>query len=64
MCSWTLKRHGAKLVNTEKRAYTETETSTYIGMSRSFYAKREWKEIEKNAPPPLNLSKLVELLDI
>lgn len=27
----------------DKRVYTEQETALYIGMSRSFYAKPEWK---------------------
>ena len=50
---------------TQKRAYTEQETATYIGMSRSFLRQSRMEGHRKNrtdAPPFIKIGRAVRYL--
>ncbi|MGF1747186.1 MULTISPECIES: helix-turn-helix transcriptional regulator [Vibrio] len=52
-------------VNIDKRAYTEQETATYIGMSRSFLRQSRMEGHRKNrtvAPPFIKIGRAVRYL--
>ncbi|MGF1868191.1 helix-turn-helix domain-containing protein [Enterovibrio norvegicus] len=51
--------------NTQKRAYTEQETSAYIGMSRSFLRQSRMEGHRENrteAPPFIKIGRAVRYL--